>query len=169
MLEGPCVINDLIKNAMKYEFCLQLRTFCDDYDQKAGHFFFERDPTAFVAVLNYHITGHLHIPRSKCVKSFEDEVTYWGIPFDIEPCCDAYYCDQWEHTEAIKKADQLESTLKKQERKSIDAKKWETYLKKLWNLFEHPATSVAAKVSLLTIKTGDLYQLCKGQTKGLSF
>ena len=154
---------------MKYEFCLQLRTFCDDYDQKAGHFFFERDPTAFVAILNYHITGHLHIPRSKCVKSFEDEVTYWGIPFDIEPCCDAYYCDQWEHTEAIKKADQLECTLKKQERKSIDTKKWETYLKKLWNLFEHPATSIAAKVSLFTIKTGDLFQLCNGQTKGLSF
>ena len=81
------------------------------------------------------------------MKSFEDEVTYWKIPFDIEPCCDAYYCDQWEHAEAIKKTDQLESTLKKQERKSLDARKWKTLLGRLWNFFEHPSTSIVAKAS----------------------
>ena len=122
-------------------------TLSDDYDEETGEIFFERDPTAFPAILNYYVSGHLHIPRSDCVKAFEEEVTYWGIPFDMGPCCDSYYFEEWACAEAIKKADQLEISLKKKEKNSEPEKSdWKTIQGKIWNLFENPETSLAAKV-----------------------
>eukprot|EP00794_Sanderia_malayensis_P016675 gene16675-18367_t len=49
--------------------------FCDDYDHITNEFFFERNATAFPSILNYYISKHLHIPRSDCVKTFEEEVS----------------------------------------------------------------------------------------------
>ncbi|XP_065051266.1 potassium voltage-gated channel subfamily B member 1-like [Rhopilema esculentum] len=122
-------------------------TLCDDYDEETGEMFFERDPTAFPAILNYYVSGHLHLPRSDCVKAFEEEVMYWGIPFDMGPCCDSYYFEEWACAEAIKKADQLEISLKKKEKNSEpETSDWKTIQAKIWNLFENPETSLAAKV-----------------------
>ncbi len=114
-----------------------------------NEFFFERDPTAFPSVLNYYITKNLHIPRSDCVTTFEEEVNYWAIPFDMGPCCDSYYFDEWECTEAMKKTYMLQKTLKKKENKVEEKNKWQLMQTKMWNLFEKPETSLAAKVKHL--------------------
>ena len=133
---------------------MQLRTFCDEYDRVGGEFFFERDPVAFVAILNYHITGNLHIPRSECATTFEEEASYWGVPFKTMPCCENYYYDEWESAETIRKADQLQTRLKKEKEadtklREADKRTWRSYLRKTWNLFEHPETSVPAKVIII--------------------
>ena len=125
-----------------------MQNYCDGYDKITGEIFFERDPNAFPSILNYYVSSKLHIPRSNCVQAFEDEAKYWGIPLDLEPCCDSYYYDEWECAEAIKRADHLKSTLKKDGKtEEIAMTKWREMQGKIWNLFENPETSVAAKVS----------------------
>eukprot|EP00112_Aurelia_sp_Birch-Aquarium-sp1_P013464 Seg2859.3 transcript_id=Seg2859.3/GoldUCD/mRNA.D3Y31 product="Potassium voltage-gated channel subfamily B member 1" protein_id=Seg2859.3/GoldUCD/D3Y31 len=129
----------------------ELRQFCDGYDKVGGEFFFERDPTAFIAIMNYHITGNLHIPRSKCATSFEEEAAYWRVPFKTRPCCDTYYYDEWECTETIRKADQLQTRLMKEKEadtklREADKRTWKRYSRKIWNLLENPETSIPAKI-----------------------
>ena len=74
-----------------------------DFDQEKNEFFFDRDPTSFLAILNYYRTGKLHAPRDICSNLFFDELTYWGIEENsIQPCCWTNYNQSRECDEILK-------------------------------------------------------------------
>nr|KAG5708101.1 hypothetical protein BaRGS_002837 [Batillaria attramentaria] len=72
--------------------------FADDDKMRAyfrpahGDYFFDRDATAFGAVLNYLRTGELHVPTTMCGPALQTELEFWGIDeLDIERCCWTQY------------------------------------------------------------------------------
>ncbi|KAJ7985488.1 hypothetical protein DPEC_G00352550 [Dallia pectoralis] len=66
---------------------------CDDADFLKNEFFFDRSSQTFQYVMNFYLTGHLHVREEVCVLSFLQEIEYWGIDeLCIDPCCrDRYY------------------------------------------------------------------------------
>ena len=63
-----------------------------DYDPIRNEYFFDRHPSAFLAILNYFRTGKLHAPLDMCANLFYEELNYWGInEYLIEPCCWTHY------------------------------------------------------------------------------
>lgn len=71
-----------------------------DFDPQTNEYFFDRDPNAFLAILNYYRTGKLHAPSDICGNLFYEELNYWGISEKkIQPCCWTKYsatrdCDE---------------------------------------------------------------------------
>ena len=51
-------------------------------------FYFDRDPYILKLILNYYITGKLHVSNTNCVNLFRDELAFWEIDEDyINICC----------------------------------------------------------------------------------
>ncbi|XP_070690892.1 voltage-gated potassium channel regulatory subunit KCNG4-like [Pempheris klunzingeri] len=75
----------------RLRFCTTLREiaeFCDDYDEMQHEFFFDRDPLAFKAVLNFLAKGKLRLLQEVCCVALHSELLYWGIDVGMmEPCC----------------------------------------------------------------------------------
>ncbi|XP_044215290.1 potassium voltage-gated channel subfamily G member 2-like [Thunnus albacares] len=72
-------------------FCSTLKEiaeFCDDYDEMRHEFFFDRDPLAFRAILNYLANGKLRLLHEVCNMALHAELVYWGIDIgQMEFCC----------------------------------------------------------------------------------
>ena len=77
------------------------------YDETLDEYYFERDPELFRHILNYYRTGKLHFPKSECVVSFEEELTFFGIKgFNISNCCwDDYHDKKRECNERLNESD----------------------------------------------------------------
>ncbi|CAK6967178.1 potassium voltage-gated channel subfamily G member 4-like [Scomber scombrus] len=75
----------------RLRFCSTLQEiaqFCDDYDEKRHEFFFDRDPLAFQAILNYLANGKLRLVNEHCNIALHAELVYWGIDVkQMEFCC----------------------------------------------------------------------------------
>lgn len=75
----------------RLRFCNTLKEiaeFCDDYDEMRHEFFFDRDPLAFRAVLNFLAKGKLRLLQEVCNVALHGELLYWGIDIRrMEPCC----------------------------------------------------------------------------------
>ncbi|XP_023682833.1 potassium voltage-gated channel subfamily G member 4a isoform X2 [Paramormyrops kingsleyae] len=61
---------------------------CDDYDEVAREYFFDRSPSAFRVILNFLAAGKLRMLREMCALSLHDEFDYWGVEMAyMEHCC----------------------------------------------------------------------------------
>lgn len=128
-----------------------MENYCDRYDKVTGEIFFQRDPGIFTAILSFHTSGKLHIPRSSCYQAFVDEAKYWGIPVELEPCCDAYLHDEWECAEVTKRVENFhrrngKTWEKRGESDETANARWGSIKRQIWDLFENPETSIPAKV-----------------------
>ena len=66
----------------------EIAKFCDDYDEMRHEFFFDRDPLAFRAILNFLAKGKLCLLREVCNVALHVELLYWGINLgQMEVCC----------------------------------------------------------------------------------
>ncbi|XP_051263076.1 potassium voltage-gated channel subfamily G member 4-like [Dicentrarchus labrax] len=66
----------------------EIAEFCDDYDEMQHEFFFDRDPLAFRAILNFLAKGKLRLLQEVCSVAQHGELLYWGIDVGLmEPCC----------------------------------------------------------------------------------
>lgn len=75
-----------------------------DYDAVKNEYFFDRDPTAFLAILNFCRTGKLHAPADICLSQFSDELKFWGVKeTSLEPCCLTAFTSQKHADETFKK------------------------------------------------------------------
>lgn len=75
----------------RLRLCTTLREiaeFCDDYDEMRHEFFFDRDPLAFRAIVNFLAKGKLRLLQEVCNVALHGELLYWGIDIgQMEPCC----------------------------------------------------------------------------------
>jgi hypothetical protein len=73
------------------------------YDSVSGEYFFDRNPSIFEFILEYHRTKQLHIPTNYCGPLVKNELIYWGVDEqDIATCCKAPYMEFQEAMEREK-------------------------------------------------------------------
>ncbi|XP_031998481.1 potassium voltage-gated channel subfamily S member 1 [Hylobates moloch] len=73
----------------------QARRLCDDYDESAREFYFDRHPGFFLGLLHFYRTGHLHVLDELCVFAFGQEADYWGLGENaLAACCRARYLER---------------------------------------------------------------------------
>ncbi|CAN9502036.1 unnamed protein product [Ophioblennius macclurei] len=60
---------------------------CDDFSPSEMEYYFDRSPRFFCYVLNFYLTGKIHLVEGLCVVSFCQEIEYWGIKKGHLDCC----------------------------------------------------------------------------------
>lgn len=61
---------------------------CDDFSPSEMEYYFDRSPRFFSYVLNFYLTGKIHLVDGLCVVSFCQEIEYWGIKErHLDFCC----------------------------------------------------------------------------------
>ena len=112
---------------------------CDSYSLDNKEYFFDRSPRNFDAILGLYRNGKLHLPAGVCVQDFCEELEYWGLDdLHMEPCCQhTYYRARWLLPAAEEEGDKEED---------FGDGFCAPTQRQLWNLFENPHHSKAAKV-----------------------
>lgn len=128
-----------------------------EYNARTNEYFFDRHPGVFAYVLNYYRTGKLHCPADVCGPLFEEELSFWGIDeTDVEPCCWMTYR---QHRDAEEALDVFELNVDNGEEDDDIGKRlgiedvaadgsvsqWRKWQPAIWNLFEDPYSSRAAR------------------------
>ncbi|XP_039647580.1 potassium voltage-gated channel subfamily C member 2 isoform X1 [Perca fluviatilis] len=128
-----------------------------EYNARTNEYFFDRHPGVFAYVLNYYRTGKLHCPADVCGPLFEEELSFWGIDeTDVEPCCWMTYR---QHRDAEEALDVFELNVDNGEDDDEIGKRlgiedvaadgnvslWRKWQPVIWNLFEDPYSSRAAR------------------------
>ncbi|XP_028250429.1 potassium voltage-gated channel subfamily S member 3-like [Parambassis ranga] len=73
---------------------------CDDFSPSEMEYYFDRSPSFFCYVLNFYLTGKLHLVDGLCVVSFFQEIEYWGIKErHLDSCCSGTFLERLELTE----------------------------------------------------------------------
>ena len=142
-----------------------------NYDSVLNEFYFDRHPGVFAQILNYYRTGKLHYPTDVCGPLFETELEYWGLDANqVEPCCWMTYTTHRDTQDVLVGLDRLDLDAEPITEEEIPRKfGWDfdptirhknmtlqEYIKTLpwfkrfqprvWQLFEEPHSSSAAKV-----------------------
>lgn len=126
------------------------------YQQDGDFYYFERNPTVFLHVMDLYRSGELHLPKNVCVPLVEKELEYWGFGFEhISECCWPVY---YKHVNSKGKTNQITHALNKYSplwkgtstsEKSSHAKLTRKNFRCiLWGFLTQPASSKAAKVRL---------------------
>ncbi|XP_029317444.1 voltage-gated potassium channel KCNC2 isoform X2 [Cottoperca gobio] len=128
-----------------------------EYNARTNEYFFDRHPGVFAYVLNYYRTGKLHCPADVCGPLFEEELSFWGIDeTDVEPCCWMTYRQHRDAEEALDvfelNVDTGEDDDELGKRLGIEdvaadgnVSLWRKWQPVIWNLFEDPYSSRAAR------------------------
>ncbi|CAL9686190.1 unnamed protein product [Knipowitschia caucasica] len=73
---------------------------CDDFSPSDMEYYFDRNPLFFCYVLNFYVTGKLHLVDGVCVLSFVQEIEYWGIKErHLDFCCSDKFVELMEAAE----------------------------------------------------------------------
>ncbi|XP_047467456.1 potassium voltage-gated channel subfamily S member 3-like [Mugil cephalus] len=73
---------------------------CDDFSPSEMEYYFDRNPSFFCYVLNFYLTGKLHLVDGLCVVSFIQEIEYWGIKErHLDLCCSNKFSELMELAE----------------------------------------------------------------------
>ena len=123
----------------------ELTKICDDYDLKTNEFFFDRDASVLRTILNYAITGEVHLNSDICEVFIEKEFEYWIIDWKrVKRCCKTRYEENLEKkTNSIEAEAEILNDLKLNKLNFINP----GLTLKLWNLFEYPKNSLSGTVS----------------------
>ncbi|CAB1346218.1 unnamed protein product [Coregonus sp. 'balchen'] len=146
-----------------------------EYNTRNNEYFFDRHPGVFAYVLNYYRTGKLHCPADVCGPLFEEELSFWGIDeTDVEPCCWMTYRQHRDAEEAldvfdinVDNGDEDEETGKRLGIEDVidpNISRWKKWRPVIWNLFEDPYSSRAARPGVcgnVTLMNGGSFCLDK--------
>ncbi|XP_042356742.1 potassium voltage-gated channel subfamily S member 3-like [Plectropomus leopardus] len=73
---------------------------CDDFSPSDMEYYFDRNPRFFCYVLNFYLTGKIHLVDGLCIVSFFQEIEYWGIKErHLDFCCSNKYHELMELAE----------------------------------------------------------------------
>jgi len=131
----------------------------DAYSLEENEFYVDRDPGTFNCILNYYRMGKLHIIDEVCPLDFSDDLRYWMIDENfIEFCC----LDKLvERRDAIQTAVAKENIIEEEELvEDFGDGYFAPYQQALWDLFEKPQSSAAAKIMSLASVAVVLVSLC---------
>ena len=125
----------------------------DAYSLKDNEFYFDRDPVTFNCILNFYRTGRLHVIDEICILDYADDLDFWMIKdINLEICCVDKFTMMKEHT--ITEATKAAALGMEEKRVPLDFGDgyFSPWQRALWDLFEDPQSSLAAKIlSLVSI------------------
>ncbi|XP_056152320.1 potassium voltage-gated channel subfamily S member 3-like [Lampris incognitus] len=136
---------------------------CDDFSPSDMEFYFDRNPNFFCYVLNFYLTGKIHLMEGLCVVSFSQEIEYWGIKErHLDYCCSGRFQELREFAEDEdweRKSDERRSQssgLSSEELSSLETDlemfegSWCADVRRnMWLRLENPGYSASAKVIAL--------------------
>jgi hypothetical protein len=132
-----------LKKAFKND-CARALEYCDGYDEKNNEFFFDKSSRSFLTIIEYHRTGKLHFLEHICVRSFQDDLNYWGInEFSLDECCIHRYNGKKQHIiEEMNKNDEILGD------ELVDnfVNCCPNIRRKIWNTLENQDNSVLSRV-----------------------
>lgn len=65
---------------------------CDDFSPTDMEFYFDRNPCFFCYLLNFYLTGRIHLAEGLCVLSFCQEMEYRGLrEGHLDSCCSSKF------------------------------------------------------------------------------
>lgn len=117
------------------------------FDQTTQEYYFDRDPDLFRYILNYYRTGKLHYPKTECVASFEDELTFFGVKqCHVFTCCWDDFNDK--KRDCDERVHDFEGTSDLTVNSNQDGGNPETHhiRERLWNWFENPQSAIIARL-----------------------
>ena len=117
------------------------------FDSRTGQYFFNRNPTIFVSILQYYRTGELHIDHNVCGNAIKNELDFWLIDAnDIEPCCWAQYAKFLENKETLKMLDDSFAVYEDVFAEPEGEGAWKRLQRRLWRHLEDPSYSIVGKI-----------------------
>ena len=140
---------------LRFTVLAGLKELCDAYSLQRREYYFDRSPRNFDSILGLYRTDKLHLSQGVenlsvcdgldryglqvCVQDFCEELEYWGLTdLHLEPCCQhTYYRARW----LLPRAGPLEEA-----EEDFGTGLFAPSQRHLWNLFENPHHSCAAKV-----------------------
>ena len=120
------------------------------YPQRKEEYYFHRNWNNFNSILDLYRNTKLHATIPVCCTNFHGDLKYWGIDeLLLDPCCALKHYPEMEQS---KKEFNRELKMKKEEeqRKLYEdfGSSWISGARAyLWNLTEHPETSLVGRVS----------------------
>ena len=106
-------------------------------------------PSSFVNLLDAYRIGRLHLNASNCAILTRSDLSYWGIDeLLIEPCCAVKFYPEMEvcDGEIAMEEDEARKAIEREKLEDFGPSTFGRTRKKLWNLFEYPASSKGAQV-----------------------
>ncbi|XP_078066354.1 potassium voltage-gated channel subfamily G member 4a [Mustelus asterias] len=133
----------------RLKFCAsreEIAQVCDDYDESANEFFFDRNPCAFRMIITFVSAGKLRLLRDMCAVSFQDELLYWGVEeAELEWCCRRKLLRKVRELADIRRAEELEADSDSAS-VSADSTRLGHYMDKLRDMVENPQSGIPGKV-----------------------
>ncbi|XP_077438927.1 delayed-rectifier potassium channel regulatory subunit KCNS3-like [Vanacampus margaritifer] len=126
---------------------------CDDFVAAEMEYYFDRNPLFFCYVLNFYLTGKMHLVDGLCVLSFRQEIEYWGIKDGhLDLCCCHKFHELLEQNEDLgwdQGSVELHSTGSSMEEMSdvdsFDGAWCADVRRNVWLRLENPSSSASAK------------------------
>lgn len=117
----------------------EVSAYCDSYNATKNELFFNQRYRNFIDILDFFRSGSLHISSDACPVAFVSDLNYWGLSMNhLATCCLKKFVDTKEQLDwEDQKVDEVEELFPDGAPKVQRA---------LWDLFEHPHTSIAARV-----------------------
>ncbi|XP_007534452.2 potassium voltage-gated channel subfamily V member 2 [Erinaceus europaeus] len=123
---------------------------CDDFEERTGEYFFDRDPAVFQQVHGFYLSGVLALRGGACPRAYLQELGYWGVRLRHAPrCCRLGF---EERRDELREQLKIQGELRAQaQAEAADVlfhhmRCLGPQRQRLWNLMEKPFSSVAAKV-----------------------
>ncbi|XP_049595691.1 potassium voltage-gated channel subfamily S member 3-like [Syngnathus scovelli] len=144
---------------------------CDDFVPTEMEYYFDRNPIFFCYVLNFYLTGKMHLVDGLCVLSFRQEIEYWGIKDGhLDSCCCEKFQELLDQTEDLRWDEEsvdLHSTGSCDEVISevdlFDGTWCADVRRNVWLRLENPTYSASAKaiaVASLTVVLVSIVAMC---------
>ncbi|XP_029937827.1 potassium voltage-gated channel subfamily S member 3a [Myripristis murdjan] len=132
---------------------------CDDFSPSEMEYYFDRNPCFFRYVLNFYLTGKIHLMEGLCVVSFGQEIEYWGIKErHLDSCCSNKYQELkefaedegWDQRSNEQQLQSFDSSTEQLSAKERDLEMFEgswcaDIRRNIWIRFENPGYSTSAK------------------------
>ncbi|XP_070698421.1 delayed-rectifier potassium channel regulatory subunit KCNS3-like [Pempheris klunzingeri] len=133
---------------------------CDDFSPSEMEYYFDRNPRFFCYVLNFYLTGKIHLVDGLCVFSFIQEIEYWGIKErHLDFCCSSKFHElmelagdkHWDQGSAELQFHSAGSSMEELSASEEDIDVFEgswcaDLRRKIWIRLENPGHSTSAKV-----------------------
>lgn len=129
---------------------------CDEFNPSEMEYYFDRSPTFFRYILNFYLTGKIHLVDRLCVVSFVQEIEYWGIKErHLDLCCSSRFLELMEQTWDQRSDDQqLQNSGSSAEELTASEDNMELFegsccadvRRSVWIRLENPGFSTSAKV-----------------------
>ena len=125
----------------------------DAYSLDENEVYFDRDPMSFNSILNFYRSDKLHCLDELCTLDFAADLQFWMIcDINLEICCvEKFFARKDTLLDIIEKEKKLQPEVEEVE--DFGTGYFAKYQKDLWDLFEKPQSSQAAKVvSIVSVR-----------------